>query len=383
MPLLDPARAPVACCLAALAALAGCGPTSKRLRHEIQHEGAGVYLDGVPFVRQRRNQCGPAALASVAQRWGIGLSQQQIADEVYLRSIGATLTIDLARCARGHGLWSHSGRGSTDEIRAWLGRGVPVIALLKLGGLNGGRLHYVVVTGWHERRGILLAHTGILSNRPIPLDRFAREHRAAGGWLLAACPPERVAWPLDAAGHNDLALLLERAGKLERARAEDERAIDADAANPLFHFNLGNLHARTGKREAAVQAYRDAICRRPNFADAHNNLADVLLALGHRNQAHLAARRAVTIDGPRVAWYRDTLGRTLLALERHADAAEAFRTAIDEAGDQRDVAVDAHLGLIEALARAGHRTEAASERDRLLARSVDPSLRQRIGQILK
>ena len=25
--------------------------------------------------------------------------------------------------------------------------------------------------------------------------------------------------------------------------------------------------------------------------------------------AYLAARRAVTIDGPRVAWYRDTLGR--------------------------------------------------------------------------
>lgn len=378
-----PLRTPAAWGLLAAFLVAGCGPTSKRLRSEIRQEGAGVYVQGVPFVRQRHGWCGPAALASVAQHHGISLSQEQIAREVYLPSIGATLTIDLARCARRHGLWCHSGRGSTDDVRAWLGRGVPVIALVKLRSPLGSRLHYLVITGCHARRGYLLAHTGHLSNRPVSVARFTREHQDAGGWLLAACPPDRVTWPLDAEGRNGLGLLFERAGKLGRARAEYQRAIAADPANPLFHFNLGNALARAGGHEAAERAYRQAIRLRPAFADAHNNLAALLLDMGHRHQAYRAARRAVTIDGPRIACYLDTLGRTLVALGRYGHATDAFRRAIDEAGTDASTITDARLGLIDALSRAGDHTEAAAEKNRLLASTADPTLRQQAGRLSK
>ena len=376
------ARRRVGHALLAVVVAAGCGPTSKLLRREIQRDGAGVYLPGVPFVRQRRDWCGPAALAAVASYHRLDVTQEQIAREVYLPSIGATLTIDLARCARDHGLWCHSGRGSLDDVRAWLGRGLPVIALVKLNGLAGGRLHYLVVTGYHASRGYLIAHTGHLSNRPVARDRFVREHAAAGGWLLVACPPERVQWPLSPAERNDLGLLFERAGKLDRARAEYERAIEADGAKPVYHFNLGNALARLGDQARAQRAYREAIRLRPAFADAHNNLAGLLLEMGYRHQACTSARRAVTIDGPRVACYHDTLGRALLALERYDEAAGAFRSAIAEAGDDRDVATDARLGLIEALVRSGERGLASIERDRLLT-TADPTLRQRLDQILK
>ena len=368
--------------LAALV-VAGCGPTSKRLRREIQRDGAGAYVSGVPFVRQRRDWCGPAALASVAEYCHLGLTQEEIARDVYLPSIRATLTTDLADCALEHGLWSRAGRGSPDEVKAWLDRGLPVIALLKLAGLGGGRLHYVVVTGYHRPRRYFIAHTGRLSNRPIAFERFAREHEAAGGFILVACPPDRVSWPLTADGHNKLGLLLERQGNLARARAEYQRAIEADPSRQVAHFNLGNVLARLGEREPAERAYRQAIRLRPEFADAHNNLADLLLAMGRRHLAHSAARRAVEIDGPRIAYYYDTLGRTLLALARCADAAEAFRSAVGHAGKHRDVATDARLGLIEALVRAGERTKAGDERDRLLASTGDPTLRRRLDNILK
>ncbi len=376
-------RAGAAWGLLAACLLAGCGPTSKRLRREIQDTGAGVYLAGVPFVRQRRHWCGPAALASVACYHRREVSQEQIAGEVYLPSIRATLTTDLAACALRHGLWSRAGKGSPDDVRLWLDRGLPVIALLKLGGLGGGRLHYVVVTGYHRARGCFIAHTGHLPNRPIAFDRFAREHAAAGAFTLVACPPERVTWPLTADGHNKLGLLLERGGALARARAEYQRAIAADPARHVFHFNLGNVLARLVEREGAERAYREAIRLCPQFADAHNNLADLLLAMGRRHLAHSEARRAVQIDGPRVAYYYDTLGRALLALERHGGAADAFRSAIRHAGSQPGVANDARLGLIDALVRAGERAQAAQESQRLLASSADPALRQRLDRILR
>ena len=368
----------VACVL-----VTGCGPTFKRLRQELGQGAPGVYVAGVPFVRQDRDRCGPAALASLAAFHKLPLTQDEIAGEIFLPSIGGTLTVDMQDCVRRHGLWCYSGSGGAQDVRTWLDRGLPVVALLRLGALQGHRLHYVVVTGYHAGRGYFIAHVGYLSNRPIAFDTFEQQLKSAGGWLLVACPPERVDWPLSAEGHNDLGLLFERADKLDRARAEYGRAAAAKPDSPLFHFNLGNVLARLGERVEAEAAYREAIRLRPAYADAHNNLANLLLDLGRRHEAHKAALRAIQVDGARIGYYRDTLGRALLALESYPAAASAFRQAIEEAGKDAALAAEARLGLIEALAACGERSQALAEKDRLLAMTDDPALRRKADQLVK
>ncbi|MFW6108675.1 MAG: PA2778 family cysteine peptidase [bacterium] len=367
--------------LLAAALVAGCGPTSKTLRREIQEDGAGAYLRDVPFVRQQRRWCGPAALASVAQYHGADLSQEQAAREVYLPSIQATLTVDLADCALRHGLWARAGPGTVEDVCTWVDRGVPVIALLRVPGLLRSRPHYVVVTGYHRRRRCFIAHTGTLSNRPIRFDRFARQHEAGGRFLLVACPPERVRWPLTAEGHNRLGLLFERAGQLERAEVEYREAVAADPERPLYRFNLANVLRARDDPAAAGRAYRQAIRLRPDFADAHNNLADLMLALGRHHVAHAAARRAVRIDGPRVAYYYDTLGRALLALGRYPEAAEAFRDAIGRADGAAGLADAAQAGLAEALAHGGQ-SAAPHPTERVIARQDKaPASRPADGEV--
>ncbi|HPD16036.1 MAG TPA: PA2778 family cysteine peptidase [Planctomycetota bacterium] len=365
------------------ALVAGCGPTFKQLRQELEQGAPGAYVRGVPFVRQAHNRCGPAALASVAAFYQLPLTEEQIARETFLPSIRGTLTIDLQAFAHAHGLWCHSGSGSARDVQAWLDRGLPVVALLRLGALHGHKLHYVVLTGYHAGRDCFIAHTGYLPNRPLAGRDFERQFRAAGGWFLVACPPERVSWPLNAAGRNDLGLLFERAGRLDRARAEYERAVAAEPETPLFHFNLGNVLVQLGDRAGAERAYREAIRLRPAYADAHNNLANLLLDLGRRHEAHKVALRAIAIDGPRIAYYYDTLGRALLALENHAAAAAAFRRAVELAGKDAAVASEARLGLIEALVAAGARVEAAAEKQRLLATTADPALRRKADALVK
>jgi len=367
----------------ASALVAGCAPTFKRLRRELEQGAPGAYVPGVPFVRQAKDRCGPAALASLAALYKLPLSQEQIAREVFLTSIGGTLTVDMQSFVHRQGLWCYSGSGGAQDVRTWLDRGLPVVALLRLGALNGHRLHYVVVTGHHARRGYFIAHTGYLPNRPIAYDDFERQLRSAGGWLLVACPPEQVSWPLSAEGHNDLGLLFERAGKLARARAEYARAAAAMPASPLFQFNLGNVLVRLGERPEAERAYREALRRQPAYADAHNNLANLLLGLGRRHEAHKEAIRAIQIDGPRAGYYHDTLGRILLALEAYPAAVRAFRQAIEEAGRDAALAADARLGLIEALLAAGDRSEALAEKGRLLAMTTDPALRRRADELVR
>lgn len=260
---------------------------------------------------------------------------------------------------------------------------MPVIALLRHGWLRGRAYHYVVITGYHSRRGYVIAHLGHVASRPLSFGTLARRGEAAGRWILAACPPERVAWPLTPEGHNDLGLALERQGKLPRARAEYEKAIAAEPGRPIFHFNRANVLARLGDRPGAERAYREAIRLKPRFAEAHNNLANILLRQGRHGEARREAARAIEIGGARLGQYHDTLGHVLLALERRPEAVRAFRDALDAAGSDAKAATEARLGLIEALVRAGRRAQATAERDRLLANTSDPAVRRRADDLLK
>ena len=50
-------------------------------------------------------------------------------------------------------------------------------------------------------------------------------------------------------------------------------------------FERGRAMAREGKRDAAIAAYRAAIARDPEYAEAHNNLANLLRELGNAEDA--------------------------------------------------------------------------------------------------
>jgi predicted Zn-dependent protease len=57
----------------------------------------------------------------------------------------------------------------------------------------------------------------------------------------------------------------------------------------------------------AAAAYLRATTDHPEAADAWNNLAQALHELGSRAEALAAARRAVSLGGPRLPAYRETL----------------------------------------------------------------------------
>jgi cytochrome c-type biogenesis protein CcmH/NrfG len=58
-----------------------------------------------------------------------------------------------------------------------------------------------------------------------------------------------------------------------------------------------------GQRDTAAEVYRQTVTKHPDFADGWNNLAQVLLDLGHRYEAGKAITRAVALAGPRLSEY--------------------------------------------------------------------------------
>jgi tetratricopeptide (TPR) repeat protein len=142
----------------------------------------------------------------------------------------------------------------------------------------------------------------------------------------AASAPDLEALRREAAQHPDdpksLARLAEgclRAGRLDEARAEADRAL---AVDPLFapaHHVLGGVHEAEGRRDAAVRAYRNALRCNPRFEpsrQAHERLTGSPDPLAPRTPAEARAV-LLTAEASRAAALLD-----YRAALRHLEEAE-------------------------------------------------------------
>lgn len=94
----------------------------------------------------------------------------------------------------------------------------------------------------------------------------------------------------------DLALVLDRGGRLDEAIAEYERALDRNPNHVDSLINLGVVQARRGLIRQAASLFERAVAIDPDHADAHVNLGALLLARGARDAASRAFRAALDID---------------------------------------------------------------------------------------
>jgi protein O-mannosyl-transferase len=167
-------------------------------------------------------------------------------------------------------------------------------------------------------------------------------------------------------------------------------AIDVTGDNYVAEFNLGLVGRSEGRLDAALSRYERAVQLRPTYAEAHNNIAEILIAenripealphvaealrlrpdlvdaqvnlgiasaaTGHPDAAEAAFRQAVRA-APNDAQALEGLGRALSELGRPEEGipflTEAVRLEPDRPGP--------HAGLAAALARAGRGDDARAE----------------------
>lgn len=103
----------------------------------------------VPFVPQKeRDDCGPAALASLLAYRGHAVPVETLRGEVFSPRLGGTLLPDLENYVQRLGLPARSGRGDLPLLRNVLDAGNPLIIPLELGWGPLTRPHFVVVRGY-------------------------------------------------------------------------------------------------------------------------------------------------------------------------------------------------------------------------------------------
>lgn len=142
----------------------------------------------VPFFPDNTDQCGPATLASILTYWGIPSDPHILKEEIYLRRIRGTLSIDLLLAAQSRGLQAEGSGGTLDLLKTELAADRPVVALMNLGWAVYSQGHYVVVTGYDEQRQGVYLHSGLARDVFVPYARFLVNWEKTGRWMLQVQP---------------------------------------------------------------------------------------------------------------------------------------------------------------------------------------------------
>lgn len=145
----------------------------------------------VPFFPDDTDQCGPATLASLLTYWGIPSDPPSLKGQIYTSRLRGTLPMDLLLAAQARGLQAAGSNGTLETLKVELDADRPVVALLNLGWIIFPQGHYVVITGYDERRQGVYMHSGLARDLFVPYEQFLANWNKTGRWMLRVQPTER------------------------------------------------------------------------------------------------------------------------------------------------------------------------------------------------
>lgn len=142
----------------------------------------GTQVLNVPFIKQKDDFCGPAALSSVFSFYGVDIPQEEIAKYVYIKQLKGALITDLENYAKKQGFKTILKNSNIDEIKTFIDRGIPVIALTETGFWLISSPHYIVITGYNGEG--IIANTGYEYRKIIPYREFEKRWEKLGNTIL-------------------------------------------------------------------------------------------------------------------------------------------------------------------------------------------------------
>lgn len=288
-------RTPRAAALVLALAASACA-TAPQTASLVENPGAlpdRAAVADVPFFPQEKYYCGPAAVAMTLAWTGLPVDQDDLAPQVYTPGRKGTLQPDVIAALRRNGRMAVPVESLPDML-AEIAGGRPVLVFQNLGLSLFPQWHYAVAKGYDLPTRELILHSGTIRDYRVALDTFERTWARGGYWALVVLNPGEL--PLRA---SELAVLKAAAG-LERAAQLDAAATAYVSVTVRWPdsfaawLGLGNVRYALKDLPGAEAAFRIATEVEPEDpAPAWNNLAYVLAALGRKEEAIAAARKAV------------------------------------------------------------------------------------------
>ncbi len=276
-------------------------------------------VPGVPFFPQDDFQCGPAALAMVAQHAGIKVLPDELTAQVYVPGRKGSFQVEMLTATRRQALVGYTLRPQLEDLLREVASGNPVLVFQNLSLQVYPIWHYAVVIGFDRARNTVVLHSGVTERLEMSLFTFERTWARAEHWAMVALPPERLPATAQAERFAAAAAGLERV-QPAAAQVAYKTALKAWPGQRAAMIGLGNAAYALGQQEEAAARFESATQEHDDFADAWNNLAQVRLEQGRLPEAEEAIKRAVQIGGPRAERYSSLQEKILAKLKSPASA---------------------------------------------------------------
>ncbi len=277
--------------------LSGCSSLgiTPRLQPFPQDIPSQIELVDTPFHPQQQYHCGPAALATLLQQRGIGVTPDDLAQLTYLPERKGSLQIELTATARQQGVVVYPLSGSLNDLLREISAGNPVLVLQNQSFSWFPRWHYAVAMGYDLDRRRLILRSGVTRRWESALSAFVNTWNRAGNWAIVTLPPPLLPATAEPGRYLRAVHDLEQTGQPEIAGKAYRQAVEQWPDNLTAWLALGNSAYAASDWPLAVEAFRKATELQPGDTRAWNNLAYALLAQGDREQAILAIEQALML----------------------------------------------------------------------------------------
>lgn len=139
-------------------------------------------IESVPFYPHETYQCGPASLAGVLNYWGLHITPDDIAKEIFSESAKGTLTIDIVLYAQMKGLNATQYKGNMDDLKKNIDSNYPIIVLVDYGISLYQANHFMVAVGYNEN-GVIV-NSGRNKHKFISEKEFMKAWKKTKYWTL-------------------------------------------------------------------------------------------------------------------------------------------------------------------------------------------------------
>ena len=263
-------------------------------------------IEGVPFFPQSEYQCGPSTLAMALTYSDLPITPEALQSQVYTPSRKGSLQMAMIGATRRRGRIPYPILG-LNSIWPELAAGHPVIVLQNLGLSWIPVWHYAVVIGYDFIENTVILRSGITERKVMSFYTFEKTWARSDYWGLIVLKPTQL--PAISREIDYLAAVfgLEKSRQFQVAIEGYQKALTRWPRSLIAFMGLGNSLYALGDLPGAEDAFRMAVKNHPEAAEAYNNLAQVLLEQGRKQEALEAAQRAVATGGPMSEVYESTL----------------------------------------------------------------------------
>jgi ABC-type bacteriocin/lantibiotic exporter with double-glycine peptidase domain len=150
-------------------------------------------IEDVPYIRQRREHCGPATLAMVFGYYNVILPQEELAEEFYRKKISGSLNLDMLISARKHGFDALIPEGSRDLLKGYISSDIPIIVMV-CSSPDSKKYHFMVIYGYDDTKELFRIHSGKTRDGTIGYQELDRIWAPTGKWMLVV---ERKDWGME------------------------------------------------------------------------------------------------------------------------------------------------------------------------------------------